>query len=63
MPIPVSRTAKTTVRLVRGADTRSDDLAWLGELERVGQQVLQDLPEPLRIGLDPLGRSGLHGRR
>ena len=33
-------------------DTRSDDLAALGELERVRQQVLQDLPEPLRVGLD-----------
>ena len=31
----------------------------VGELERVRQQVLQDLPEPLRVGLDALRRARL----
>src|SRR5205823_4887510 len=31
-------------------------LAALGELERVGQQVLEDLLQPLRVGLDACGQ-------
>ena len=39
------------------------DLALLRELQRIGQQILQNLAEPLRIGTDFVRRSGLDGRR
>ena len=42
-----------------GADTCSDTAPRVGELERVREQVLQDLPEPLLVGLDSFGRGRL----
>ena len=59
--MPVSRTANAT----RAAGARRHaqrDLAALGELERVRQQVLQDLPEALRVGLDRSGAPGVDRR-
>ena len=65
IPMPVSRTAKATHGRRRGRATRSRGsspssasadldvhLAVLGELERVGEQVLQDLAQALRVGDD-----------
>src|ERR1700730_2504334 len=34
----------------------------LGEFERVGEQIFQDLAESLRLRLQPLRRSRIHGK-
>ena len=47
MPMPVSRTAKRHGSPLPGRHAKRH-LPALGELERVREQVLQDLPEPLR---------------
>ncbi len=49
--MPESNTANVT-RFASAADTTSRNLAALGELHGVGKQILEDLPEPLRIGDD-----------
>ena len=51
MPTPVSRTAKETASRAGGEHAQTD-LAALRELQGVRQQVLQDLAETLRIGLE-----------
>ena len=62
MPTPVSRTAKRHRARVPAKDPQRD-FALFRELEGVGQQILENLPQPLRIGLDPLGDARLHGGR
>ena len=57
--MPVSRTAKATRPAPRRGRRAATTSPALGELERVREQVLQDLVQPLRVGLDALGRAGL----
>ena len=69
--MPVSLTAKAITERARleasvvaapargGADgSRSVDRALLGELEGVGEQVLEDLLQPLGVGVHGAGRPG-----
>ena len=54
-PMPVSRTRKRQHRALareRLAAHRDDDLAALGELDRVGEQVEQDLAQPGHVAAD-----------
>ena len=58
--MPVSRTSTSAPRMPIAAAasaplTRDDDLAALGELDRVGQQVEHDLAQPAEVAD--------HGRR
>ncbi len=74
MPMPVSETeiASTADARFRSSFSvfqpalhrlhRQRDLALLGELERVGEQVLDDLLEPLRVGVDRLGQRRVASR-
>ena len=56
--MPVSRTAKATVP-ADGADTLQRHCTGVGELQGVREQVLEDLPEALLVGLDSFGRGRL----
>ena len=54
MPMPVSRTAKcssTSLRRWRRGH-REHHLALLGELDRIAEQVEQDLPQPRHVAAD-----------
>ena len=56
MPMPVSVTEKWSWALVRVPPTRpstcNDHIAALGELDRVADQIDQDLPQPQRVAHD-----------
>ena len=61
IPIPVSRTGRCDGRdrarlAPLSASTVDDDLAGLGELDRVAQQVEQHLAQPGRVADDAAGR-------
>ena len=71
MPMPVSVTEKAALTAARrrassvsaaparpGQADADAHLAALGELERVGEQVLQDLAEALGVGDDVVGHAG-----
>ena len=63
--MPVSRTSTVTVRARACAGRasalqRQDDLALVGELDRVGQQVEEDLAEPAGVADDRLGQLVAH---
>ena len=55
MPMPVSRIGERELHLLRRDGPRGDahdDLAPLGELHRVGQEVEQDLPQARHVAAD-----------
>ena len=53
MPIPVSATAISKIhRRARACPDRQIDLAFLGEFERIGQQLHQNLLKLLTVTLD-----------
>ena len=65
MPIPVSATSKRTRRPVSVSLARGDahgDLAERGELDRVGDQVGEDLPEAEAVAVDAQRRAALDER-
>ena len=66
--MPVSLTLNATTRSARSSlglgdqldrPDRDGDVADVGELERVGQQVLDDLLQPLDVGGHRLGQRGV----
>ena len=60
MPMPVSRTANDTVR--SDSDEHAQrDLPRLRELQRIREEVLENLPEPLGVGFHPFRRARFHG--
>ena len=69
MPMPVSATSKRDAARrrspARAASTRDRDVAALGELDRVADEVDQDLAEARRVAAQPRGRarSTRHGER
>ena len=61
IPIPVSRTEKRDAASTGSERRRGDgqhDLALLGELDRVVQQVQQDLAQPRGVADERLGHAG-----
>ena len=60
MPMPVSLTANSIVSPTRSIESRT--LPLLGELERVREQVAQDLPQAPLVGLDARGQHRVEHR-